>query len=519
MTEGTVTRWLKNIGDQVAVDEPLLEVSTDKVDTEIPSPVAGKLTEILAVEDDVVNVGAVVALIGESAGLTEPGETEPTESEPQAVEPQAVDAMKPAPVLDEPTASGVATTAVMLPPLGESVTEGTVTRWLKTEGDQIALDEPLVEISTDKVDTELPSPVAGILTRILIAEDETVAVGATLALIGPATVNAAPTVSAPTAVPAPAAAAGSATIAPAPTGPLVRKLAREGGIDLESVRGSGFGGRVTRADLNAAPTRDTTSRPPELSSPGGRVPTAGPSGPVDEHTEPMPRLRQLIGERMLESLHVSPQLTTVIEVDVSRVTRLRNTIKDSFSTREGVGLGYLPFFVRAVVEALRVHPKLNASIGVDGVSVTYHDSAHIGIAVDTNRGLLVPVIHHAGDLTLVGLARRIAELAERTRTGNVSPDDLSGGTFSITNTGRNGALLDTPIINPPQVGILATGAVVSRPVVVTDQGGQDVIAIRSMAYFSLTYDHRLVDSAEAARFLATVKSRLEEGSFESELGA
>ncbi|MDP3973198.1 MAG: 2-oxoglutarate dehydrogenase, E2 component, dihydrolipoamide succinyltransferase [Candidatus Nanopelagicales bacterium] len=540
VTEGTVTRWLKNIGDRVAVDEPLLEVSTDKVDTEIPSPVAGVLVEILAVEDDVVEVGSTLARVGEAAEImaatSRPGPTAAFSSSPSdragseappavagptttiPVEPAAepaVESAQPGPTQahSRPRAEE---TAVILPPLGESVTEGTVTRWLKQVGDKVKVDDPLVEISTDKVDTEIPSTTAGFLTRILVAEDETVDVGSTLAYVGsdPAEIE---EVSSPTSAPTPgdqgSAASPNHAVRPpasdtgpaAPTSPLVRKLARGRGIDLDSVSGSGPGGRVTRADLDMAgesPGTAETTETPETS---------------DEHTEPMPRLRKVIAGRLVESLRISAQATTFMEIDVTKVDRLRRAVRQSFTSRERIPLSFLPFFVRATVEALKAHPALNASVTPDGKSVTYHDSVHLGIAVDTNRGLLVPVIQHAGDLTLTGLARRIAELAERTRTGNVSPDDLSGGTFTVSNTGSRGALMDTPIINQPQVGILCTGAVVPRPVVITDVGGQNVIAIRSMAYFALTYDHRLADGADAARFLTSIKSWLEDGCFESEL--
>lgn len=533
VTEGTVTRWLKNIGDRVAVDEPLLEISTDKVDTEIPSPVAGVLVEILAVEDDVVEVGSTLARVGEASEImaatdrpvptaavnTSTSNEAGSEAPPAVAEPITAIPVEPAP--PRPTQAGSGTTSeetpVVLPPLGESVTEGTVTRWLKQVGDKVKVDDPLVEISTDKVDTEIPSTTAGYLTRILVAEDETVDVGSTLAYVGssPAEIE---EVSSPASAPTPedqgSAAAPDDAVRPAasdtgpaaPTSPLVRKLAKGRGIDLDSVSGSGPGGRVTRADLDKAGA-----------SPG--VPKApGTTETADEHTEPMPRLRRVIAGRLVESLRISAQMTTVMEVDVTKVDRLRQAVRQSFTSREGVPLSYLPFFVRATVEALKAHPALNASVTADGESVTYHDSTHVGIAVDTNRGLLVPVIQHAGDLTLTGLARRIAELAERTRTGNVGPDDLSGGTFTISNTGSRGALMETPIINQPQVGILSTGAVVPRPVVIADVGGQNVIAIRSMAYFALTYDHRLVDGADAARFLTSIKTRLEEGAFEAELG-
>lgn len=548
VTEGTVTRWLKNVGDTVAMDEPLLEVSTDKVDTEIPSPAAGILLEIKAVEDDVVEVGGELAIVGEAAeGTASPAAATPAavpaEASPAAPEPVTEAPVEPAPAPapePEPTpapapaaeASGEQT-PVALPALGESVTEGTVTRWLKAVGDTVAVDEPLLEVSTDKVDTEIPSPVAGVLTQITVAEDETVEVGATLGLIGAAG-SAAPAAPAPTAAPAPAASqpsvpAAPATSTPAYASPITRKLARESGVDLASITPSAADGRISKQDVrNAASSRPTAPTPPPTAPAANPAPpapaapgirTAPVAAPAERgRTEQLTRLRRVIAERMVESLHVSAQLTTVVEVDVTRVAALRTRAKAAFLAREGISLSFLPFFARATLEALKQHPNLNASVDSEANTVTYYDSSHLGIAVDTERGLLVPVIRDAGDLTLSGLARRITDLAERTRTSKVGPDELSGGTFTLTNTGSRGALFDTPIINQPQVGILGTGAVVKRPVVVAEPHGEDAIAIRSMVYFALTYDHRIVDGADAARFLGSIKTRLESADFEAELG-
>ncbi len=539
VTEGTVTRWLKQVGDTVAADEPLLEVSTDKVDTEIPSPAAGVLTEIRAHEDDVVEVGGELAVIADaSEGSVAAAESAPAPAPAPEPEVQAP------PVAAEPPAAPAAQAGdgvnVELPALGESVTEGTVTRWLKQVGDTVAADEPLLEVSTDKVDTEIPSPAAGVLTEIRVSEDETVDVGAVLAVIGspgaapagapaPAPAPAAVATTAPSAAPAPPAPAPSApTAAAAPTGeavyvtPIVRKLANEKGVDLTTVSGTGVGGRIRKQDVLAAAAAKQAPTP----TPAAPAPTPAPPAPAAArtdlahlrgHTEPMSRLRKVIASRMVDSLAISAQLTTVVEVDVTRIALLRQRVKNDFYAREGVKLSFMPFFAKATCEALKQFPNVNASMDMEAGTVTYHDGEHLGVAVDTERGLLVPVIRHAGDLNIAGLARKIADLAERTRTNKVSPDELSGGTFTLTNTGSRGALFDTPIINQPQVGILGTGAVVRRPVVVTDDTGNDSIAIRSMVYLALTYDHRLVDGADAARFLSLMKARLEAGEFEADL--
>ncbi|WP_457252975.1 2-oxoglutarate dehydrogenase, E2 component, dihydrolipoamide succinyltransferase [Pedococcus sp. P5_B7] len=636
VTEGTVTRWLKNVGDTVAVDEPLLEVSTDKVDTEIPSPVAGVLQEILAQEDDTVPVGADLAVIGDGAegsgGGDQPAEQDSgqdeqaqqddgqgqqdqqdqqqeapaaeapsTDQEPQAAtsEPEQAQASddqgQSAPAGSDSGADSGASggETVKMPALGESVTEGTVTRWLKAEGDHVDVDEPLLEVSTDKVDTEIPSPVAGTLTKILVQEDDTVPVGGDLAVIGGSGGGSAPAEEAPAqeapaqeapaqeapaqeapaqeapaqqapqqappqeapaeeapaqeapaqqeapapqAAPAPAeapapapAASSDETDASAYVTPLVRKLAADNKVDLGSLKGTGVGGRIRKQDvLDAAKAAQEAAAAP-AASPAAAAPAApaaaasssaggGPSpvSPKRGTTEKMSRLRQTIAKRMVESLQVSAQLTTVVEVDVTKIARLRAKAKSEFEQREGTKLSFLPFFALAAVEALKVHPSVNSS--VEGTEVTYHGTENLGVAVDTERGLLVPVIKDAGDLNIAGLARKIADLAERTRTNKIGPDELGGGTFTLTNTGSRGALFDTPIINQPNVAILGTGAVVKRPVVVSDGDGGETIAVRSMVYLALSYDHRVVDGADAARFLTTMKTRLEDGNFDSDLG-
>jgi 2-oxoglutarate dehydrogenase E2 component (dihydrolipoamide succinyltransferase) len=476
---------------------------------------------------------------------------------------------------EQPPATG---TEVLLPALGESVTEGSVTRWLKNVGDTVALDEPLLEISTDKVDTEIPSPVAGVVQQILVGEDETAQVGAVLAIVGsgsdapptPATVPAPPVSVEATAAPAPIPAVASQPVAPTPAPaaaeptslpaeqaaavavpsagqyltPLVRKLAAEKSVDVAALAGTGVGGRIRKEDVLAAAAKAEAARVAAEQAEAARVAaqqqaavpaeqapartaaavvssSAGsaavpPVSPLRGTTEKASRLRQIIAERMVEALHTQAQLTTVVEVDVTKVARLRTRAKDAFKAREGVNLTFLPFFVQAAVEALKAYPKVNGVL--EGNQITYHGSENVGVAVDTERGLLVPVIRDAGDLNLTGIARKIADLASRTRANKVSPDELSGATFTVTNTGSGGALIDTPIVPGGTSAILATGTIVKRPVVVAGEDGADVIAVRSMCYLSLSYDHRLVDGADASRYLMAIKQRIEEGAFETELG-
>ncbi len=593
VTEGTVTRWLKQPGEEVKADEPLLEVSTDKVDTEIPSPASGTLLEIKVAEDETVEVGTELAVIGEPSEGNGSGQPEQPASEEAAASAGATsadaevqpaqppaDAAQPAEssqtagaatssAQSEPPAAGGGSaggTPVTLPALGESVTEGTVTRWLKQVGEEVRADEPLLEVSTDKVDTEIPSPASGTLLEIKVAEDETVEVGTELAVIGSAdstdglpqapadqaqaaeqaepTAPAeqapaaqAPAEQAPPEQAVPAAQAPAVQAAPAeqappgaerPSGdgspyvtPLVRKLAAEHSVDLAGLTGTGVGGRIRKQDVLAAAeqAQKAAAQPaPAAAAPAPPSAAAPAASALRGKTEKMSRLRATIARRMVESLQVSAQLTTIVEVDVTAIARLRQRAKAGFEAREGVKLSFLPFFAKAAVEALKAHPNVNATIDTDKGEITYFDAEHLGVAVDTERGLLVPVIRDAGDLSIAGLARKIADLADRTRNNKIMPDELSGGTFTLTNTGSRGALFDTPIINQPQVGILGTGTVVKRPVVITDETGADSIAIRSMAYLSLTYDHRLVDGADAARFLATIKQRLEGGQFEGDLG-
>ena len=575
VTEGTVTRWLKNVGDVIKVDEAIVEVSTDKVDTEIPSPVAGVLLEIKAAQDSVIPVGGVMAVIGEAGSATPSApapvappvvKTPPPAPKPEPViEKPVVQTPPPAPApvakpVVAPAASG-STVNVVLPALGESVTEGTITRWLKNVGDSVSLDEAIVEISTDKVDTELPSPAAGVITEIKVAQDQVAAVGAVLAVISssagavapkPATPAPAPVVQTPppapkvetvvvpqaapvvTATPTVFATTSSSTKDTYAT-PIVRQLAKEKGIDISTISGSGVNGRVKKEDvLNASGTpvaapsvakpvaaavSAPVATPTPVSAPAKpAAPAASVEQPLRGRIEQTTRLRRVIAERMVQSLHISAQLTSVVEVDVTKISSLRNKVKDSFVAREGVKLSFLPFFAKVAVETLKEFPIVNATISADATQIAYSDAIHLAVAVDTPRGLLVPVIRDAGDLSIAGLSRKIQDVANRTRDNKVTPDELSGGTFTLTNTGSRGALFDTPIINQPQVAILGTGAVVKRPVVVSGSDGNDQIAIRQMVYLALTYDHRLVDGADAARFLSSMKVRLEEANFESELG-
>ena len=572
VTEGTVTTWLKSVGDTVALDEPLVEVSTDKVDSEVPSPAAGVLLQILVAEDETVEVGTQLAVIGDpsEAPQDSPAPTQESAPKPTASAPVEAPVSAPAAPLSSAPLAG---TEVLMPALGESVTEGTVTTWLKSVGDAVEIDEPLVEVSTDKVDSEVPSPAAGFLAEIRVAEDDTVEVGTVLAVISAQAPTAtaapaqptAPAVSAPApvaaTVSAPTAPAAPAPVAPTPVSPfptaaslaetaakgelatpapaevtatgyvtpIVRKLAREAGIELAEITGSGIGGRIRREDVEAAIAARKvaqTQQAPAAPTPAPAVQSAASAGenvfagreasPLRGTTEKMSRLRQTIARRMVESLSTAAQLTTVIEVDVTKIAALRARAKDSFAQRENTKLTFLPFFVKAATEALRFHPKVNATI--NDKEVTYFDHENIGIAVDTERGLLVPVIKGAHKLSLADISRSINDLAARTREATIGADELSGSTFTITNTGSGGALFDTPVLNMPETAIMGVGTIVKRPVVVKDALGNDSIAIRSMVYLSLSYDHRLVDGADASRFLMDVKRRLEEAAFESELG-
>jgi len=583
VTEGTVTRWLKQEGDTVELDEPLVEVSTDKVDTEIPAPVAGVLTKIIAQEDDTVEVGGELAVIGEASEASAASDTPEPQAQPEPEpepepEPAATTQSEPEPQPAAPAqqASGSGTTTpVLMPELGESVTEGTVTRWLKKVGDSVEVDDALVEVSTDKVDTEIPSPVAGVLVSITADEDATVAVGGELAQIGVGTDAGAapppapkpapkpepkpepePEAAKPTPEPAPAPPSAPAP-APAPKAepeqaepaaesggqgtpyvtPLVRKLATENSIDLAEVTGTGVGGRIRKQDVLAAAERKEQQKKEatKAPAPSPQAPAAAPAAkapplpaaaatpaPALAHlrgtTQKASRIRQITAKKTRESLQATAQLTQTHEVDMTKIVGLRARAKAAFAEREGVNLTFLPFIARAAIDALKIHPNINASYNEDSKEITYYDAEHLGFAVDTDQGLLSPVIHNAGDLSLAGLARAIVDIAARARSGNLKPDELSGGTFTITNIGSQGALFDTPILVPPQAAMLGTGAIVKRPRVVVDDSGNESIGVRSICYLPLTYDHRLIDGADAGRFLTTIKHRLEEGAFEADLG-
>ncbi|MFD5252149.1 2-oxoglutarate dehydrogenase, E2 component, dihydrolipoamide succinyltransferase [Streptomyces bobili] len=586
VTEGTVTRWLKAEGERVEADEPLLEVSTDKVDTEIPSPAAGILASIKVAEDETVEVGAELAVIDDGTGA-------PAAAPAPAAEQVAPPAPEPAPAAQPSTeqaapasaptaeaASGAGSaegTDVVLPALGESVTEGTVTRWLKSVGDSVEADEPLLEVSTDKVDTEIPAPTSGVLLEITVGEDETAEVGAKLAVIGapgaapaaapapaapapapaaaPAPAPAAPAAPAPAPAPTPAPAPAPVAAAPAPAAPapapaapapvtpaapaapapvaaqatdegayvtpLVRKLAAENGVDLGSVKGTGVGGRIRKQDVIAA--AEAAKAAAAAPAPVAAAPAAAKKAPSLEasplrgQTVKMPRIRKVIGDNMVKALHEQAQLSSVVEVDVTRLMRLRAKAKDSFAAREGVKLSPMPFFVKAAAQALKAHAPVNARINVDEGTITYFDTENIGIAVDSEKGLMTPVIKHAGDLNIAGIAKATAELAGKVRGNKITPDELSGATFTISNTGSRGALFDTIIVPPGQVAILGIGATVKRPAVIETEEGT-VIGVRDMTYLTLSYDHRLVDGADAARYLTAVKAILEAGEFEVELG-
>ena len=556
VTEGTVTRWLKQVGDTIQEDEGLLEISTDKVDTEIPSPVSGVIEEILVQEDETVEVGAVLAKIGDGDGAPSEDTSDDSAQAEAPAQPEAEPAEEPAAEDSGPEQAAPATSTasdadgkdVVLPELGESVTEGTVTRWLKSVGDDVEVDEPLLEISTDKVDTEIPSPFAGTLQQILVQEDETVAVGSPLAKIGsgsPAPAEAPSEESAPeepasaqetsapepAEEPAPAPAAEEQTSEPEPAPapapekaaaapsasddiyvtPLVRRLAQQQGVDLASVTGTGVGGRIRKEDVLKA-----AEAPATPTSAAEAAPVEVEVSPLRGTTQPMSRLRKVLAERAVASMQSTAQLTTVVEVDVTKLSQYRDRVKKDFQAKTGDKLSFLPFFALAAAEALQTYPIINST--VDGDKIVYPATENVSIAVDTERGLLTPVLRDAASKNLAQIAHEIADLAARTRDNKLKPDELAGGTFTLTNTGSRGALFDTPVVFLPQSAILGTGTVVKRPGVVTVDGAE-AISVRSYVYLALSYDHRTIDGADAARFLAAVKKRLEDASFEANLGA
>ncbi|WIK59113.1 2-oxoglutarate dehydrogenase, E2 component, dihydrolipoamide succinyltransferase [Actinotignum urinale] len=536
VTTGTVTAWLKEVGDTVSLDEPIVEVSTDKVDSEVPSPAEGVLEQILVQEDEEVEVGTVLAYIGDGSGVATSAPAPATVAEP-APAPAPAAPVAPAPA---PATAGV---EVKMPALGESVNEGTVTSWLVAEGDTVEEGDPIVEVSTDKVDSEVPAPASGVLQKIMVQEDETVAVDTVIALIGDGAAPAAPApaapapVAAPAPAPAPAAPAPvAAPVAPAAraTGytepdayitPIVRKLAKDLNVDLSNVQGSGVGGRIRRQDVEeAAAKAKAVAAAAATPAPVAPAPAPAKKAPVAPSadaaklrgtTQKMTRLRQVIASRMVESLQTSAQLTTVIKVDVTKLVKIREANKADFQKREATKLTYLPFFVKAAVDTLKNHPKLNATI--KDKDVEYFDYENIGIAVDTPKGLFVPVIKNAGDLNIAGIARQINSLAAKVREGSAGADELTGGTFTITNTGSNGVMFDTPVLNMPEVAILGIGGIMREPGIVKDADGNETIGIRSYLYPAITYDHRLVDGADAGRFLKDFKKRVEEADFLGDL--
>ncbi|MDN8605072.1 2-oxoglutarate dehydrogenase, E2 component, dihydrolipoamide succinyltransferase [Corynebacterium ureicelerivorans] len=577
VTEGTITTWLKEVGDEVEVDEPLLEVSTDKVDTEIPSPVAGTLIEILADEDDTVEVGDVIARIGDADAAASGNASDDDDSNDGAAEDNVADEdekveddnsaedegdnPEDAPKKDAAKSSSKnkkgsgESTKVEMPELGESVTEGTITTWLKAVGDLVEVDEPLLEVSTDKVDTEIPSPVEGTILEILAEEDDTVEVGQAIVIIGDAEAaaenddepaeqeeeaEAKPEPKQDEEKPAKAekqetesknasAKVNNSGNVPYVT-PLVRKLADKHGVDLNAIEGTGVGGRIRKQDVLAAAEGDATEAA-SASSSATKEQTEQPKGAranwstksVDPSkaeligtTQRVNRIREITAAKMVESLQTTAQLTHVQEVDVTRVAELRKKVKPAFVEKHGANITYLAFFIKATAEALVSHPNVNASYDADAKEITYHEDVNIGIAVDTPQGLLVPVIKKAQDMNLAEIAKAIADLADRARNKKLRPDDLSGATFTVTNIGSEGALLDTPVLTPPQAGILGTAAIEKRPVIVTEDG-IDSIAIRQMCYLPFTYDHQLIDGADAGRFVTTIKDRIEQGDFEADL--
>lgn len=588
VTEGTITQWLKSVGDTIEADEPLLEVSTDKVDTEVPSPVSGTLLEIKAEEDDTVEVGDVIAVIGDedetadSDGSNSDDAADADEADDSASEEKEDKSDKKESASAKKSGGSGKTTDVEMPELGESVTEGTITQWLKSVGDTVEVDEPLLEVSTDKVDTEVPSPVAGTIVEILAEEDDTVEVGEVIVRVGDGSAAAdsddsddsdaddkSDSNDADEADDSKADSAsqeseekedksdkksekksegkeesnkseskkeqskdsGKKNSGKVPyVTPLVRKLADKHGVDLNSLEGTGVGGRIRKQDVMAAVeggSADSSAQDKDSEKSSGK--DAKKSGSnwstksVDPEkaelrgtTQKVNRIRQITAQKMVEALQISAQLTHVQEIDMTAVSNLRKANKQAFADKHGAKLTFLPFFVKATVEALVSHPNVNASYNADTKEMTYHADVNVAIAVDTPKGLLTPVIKKAQEKSLPEIAAEIVELADRARNNKLKPSDLTGATFTVTNIGSEGALLDTPILVPPQAGILGTAVIEKRPVVVTEDG-QDAIAIRQMCYLPFTYDHQVVDGADAGRFITTIKDRLETADFESDL--
>ena len=505
--EGTITKWLKKPGEHVEKDEPLFEISTDKVDAEIPSPAAGTLTEIKFPEGATVTVNAVVAVIGGSAPANgpQPRQTVPLKSAATAVpaSPKVSEPGEAAAEL-EPAASGI---AVVMPQMGESIFEGTITKWLKKVGDSIEKDEPLFEISTDKVDAEIPSPAAGTLTEIKALEGATVSINTIVAVIGGAASSPIPPPGSlqdfESHLSATQQTKGVGQTGPSRSSPLVRRIAKEHNIDVRRIRGTGSAGRITKQDIlghiaqQSAPEKQAPTQPPPL---GGALEVPG-------ELVPMSKMRAIIGQRMVESLQISPHAHTVYKIDMTRVARLRERERAAFEPRHGVKLTYMPFIATAAVEALCRFPILNASL--EGSSIRYHQNVHLGIAVALEWGLIVPVIRNAEQRSFLDLARTIADLANRARTKKLMLEETSGSTFTLTNSGAFGGEFGTPIINQPESAILAIGGLRKEPAVLTDAEGNDTIAIRSVQYYCLGFDHRLIDGGDGGKFMLEFKRVLE----------
>jgi pyruvate dehydrogenase E2 component (dihydrolipoamide acetyltransferase) len=530
ITEGTLTKWLKKPGDIVARDEPLFEISTDKVDAEIPSPAAGTLGEIKVQEGDTVGVGTVVCAISESGAAAEatfaPAATPKEETvTPAAIATAAKDEAIPAP---SPEAAGLGT-EVLMPQMGESITEGTLTKWLKKVGDSVARDEPIFEISTDKVDAEIPSPIAGTLSEIRVQEGQTVTINTVVAVIGggAATPAAAPKPAAPAIVAPSTPSPTTASVAPIASvastdevlrsSPLVRKIASENNIDLKTVPGTGASGRITKQDIlshlegapanaPAATSTATVAAAPQPAAPAKAAAAPAPA-PAPGELVPLSKMRSIIAKRMVESKATSPHVHTVFKVDMTRIVKLREKEKSKYEQRNGVKLTYMPFITRAAVQALRKHPIVNASM--QGEAILYNKNINIGIAVALEWGLIVPVIKQAEEKSFLGIARAIVDLADRARAKKLAPDEVAGGTFTLTNSGIFGEQFGTPIIAQPQSAILGIGGLGKEAVVLTDKDGQDTIAIRTMQHFTLGFDHRTIDGADAGKFMSDFKAYLE----------
>jgi len=542
--EGTITKWLKKQGDTVQRDEPLFEISTDKVDAEIPSPASGVLSEVKIAEGNTVQINTVVGVIADADGQAPAA---PAAKEPPSTASSATPAASPAPAAtpapaapSAPAPAGTAAPAltdVIMPQMGESIFEGTITKWLKKPGDAVQQDEPLFEISTDKVDAEIPSPAAGVLSEIKVQAGTTVQINTVVAAISVGgTAGATP---APSAQPAPAAATPATTEADGETGetsetetgervrssPLVRKIAKENNLDLSKVPGTGSAGRITKEDIlgylakggaaapAAKPAPPTPAAPPapvSAPAPAAAKPPAPAPAPVvtaGDELVPLTRMRGIIAQRMVDSKRTSAHVHTVFKIDMSRIVRIREKEKSKYEQRNGVKLTYMPFISRAVIATLRKMPIVNASM--EGDAIRYHKNINLGIAVALDWGLIVPVIRQAEDKSFLGIARAIVDLAERARAKKLKPEEVASGTFTITNPGIFGEQFGTPVINQPESAILGVGGLFKEPTVVTDENGSDSIAIRSIIRLTLGFDHRIIDGADAGKFMAELKKYLE----------